>query len=98
MQEIVERILLPGRIGFEITDELDSSIAVHDDIVSKMPGIVVMDSSRLATSNEGLITALQTSIPGAPIVVVEMEADEETFLKAVREGVMGYVLKKRFCS
>lgn len=89
MQEIVERILRPGRIEFEITDELDSSIAVHDDIVCKMPGTVVMDSSRRATSNEGLIAALQTSIPAAPIVVVEMEADEETFLQAVREGVTG---------
>ena len=68
------------------------SAAVHDDIVSKMPGIVVMDSGRLATSNAGLIAALQTSIPGVRIVMVDMEADEETFLQAVREGVMGYVL------
>jgi len=69
------------------------SAAVHDDIIAKMPAIVVMDSSGLAPSNAGLLAALQSSIPGVRIVMVDMEADENTFLKAVREGAVGYVLK-----
>jgi two-component system NarL family response regulator len=70
------------------------SPAVQDDIVSKVPGIVVMDSSGLASANSGLIAAVQSSIPGVRIVMVDMDAEEETFFKAVREGVMGYVLKE----
>ncbi len=69
------------------------SAAVHDDITSKSPGIVVMDSSGLASSNNGLIAALRTAIPEVRIVMVDMEADENIFLKAVREGAVGYVLK-----
>lgn len=69
------------------------SPAVHDEIVSKTPGIVVVDSSGLSSPNAGIMAALQASIPGLRIVMVDMDADEDTFLKAVREGAMGYVLK-----
>src|ERR1700758_1600839 len=65
------------------------SPTVHDDIVSKTPSIVVMDSGGLSSANAGLIAALQASILGLRIVMVDMEADEEIFLKAVREGAMG---------
>jgi DNA-binding NarL/FixJ family response regulator len=69
------------------------SPTVHDDIISKGPGIVVMDSTGLAASTSGLIAALQSSIPGVRIVMVDMDAEEEIFFKAVREGAVGYVLK-----
>lgn len=69
------------------------SAGVQQDIVSKMPGIVVLDSSGLSSSNAGLMAALQVSIPGVRVVLVDMDADEDAFLKAVREGAMGYVLK-----
>ena len=69
------------------------SAAVYDEIVSKAPGIIVLDSSGLSSPNAGVMAALQASIPGLHIVMVDMDADEDTFLKAVREGAMGYVLK-----
>jgi DNA-binding NarL/FixJ family response regulator len=69
------------------------SESVQQDIISKSPGIVVVDSSGLSPSNAGLMTTLQTAIPGLRIVMVDMDTDEDTFLKAVREGAMGYVLK-----
>lgn len=69
------------------------SPAVLEEIVAKMPGILVLDSSGLAFSNATLISSLRASLPDARIVMVDMESDESTFLKAVREGVIGYVLK-----
>jgi DNA-binding NarL/FixJ family response regulator len=69
------------------------SPTVQEDIISRTPGMVVMDSSGLSTPNAGLVSGLQTALPGLRIVMVDMDPDEDIFLKAVREGAMGYVLK-----
>jgi DNA-binding NarL/FixJ family response regulator len=69
------------------------SPAVHEEIIAAQPSIIVLDSSGLTFSNSSLISTLQTAIPGVRIVMVDMDSDETTFLKAVREGVVGYVLK-----
>ncbi len=66
---------------------------VHDQVNALQPNIIVLDSSGLTSARASLIPNLQDSIPGVRIVMVDMDADESTFLKAVREGVVGYVLK-----
>ena len=66
---------------------------VLQEVTSKAPGIIVLDSSGLVFSNASLISTLQIAIPGVKIVMVDMDCDESTFLKAVREGIVGYVLK-----
>lgn len=63
---------------------------VHEEILASWPNIIVLDSSGLGSS---VVSTLQESIPGVRIVMVDMDSDENTFLKAVREGVLGYVLK-----
>ncbi|HEV3512688.1 MAG TPA: response regulator transcription factor [Candidatus Sulfotelmatobacter sp.] len=69
------------------------SPSVLDEIIVKVPGILVLDSSRLALSNASLLSSVRASLPDVRIVMVDMDSDENTFLKAVREGVVGYVLK-----
>jgi DNA-binding NarL/FixJ family response regulator len=39
------------------------------------------------------VSALHAAIPGVRVVMVDMEVDQSTFLRAVRAGVVGYVLK-----
>ena len=69
------------------------SPAVHEEIIAAQPNIIMLDSSGLTFSNSSLIATLQAAIPGVRVVMVDMDPDETTFLKAVREGVVGYVLK-----
>jgi DNA-binding NarL/FixJ family response regulator len=66
---------------------------VHQEILVREPGVIVLDSSGLSHSNARLIPFLVSSIRGVKIVMVDMDGDEDTFLRAVREGVLGYVLK-----
>src|SRR5215831_10035190 len=66
---------------------------VHQEVIASAPDIVVLDSIALDYSNASLIAALQNSLLGVRIVMVDMDSNEETFLRAVREGVVGYVLK-----
>jgi two-component system NarL family response regulator len=69
------------------------SSIVLEEITAKAPDIILLDSSGLVFSKSSLISTLQASLPGVKIVMVDMDSDESTFLKAVREGVVGYVLK-----
>jgi DNA-binding NarL/FixJ family response regulator len=85
--------LLAKKSDIRVVGANPYSPAVHEEIIAAQPSIIVLDSSGLTFSNSSLISTLQAAIPGVRIVMVDMNSDEATFLKAVREGVVGYVLK-----
>ena len=66
---------------------------IHEQIMATAPVIIVLDSSGLSHSSAQLISILRSTIPDVKLVMVDMDADEATFLRAFREGVVGYVLK-----
>jgi DNA-binding NarL/FixJ family response regulator len=69
------------------------SSGAHEEIIAKHPHIILLDSNGLSFSGATLIPSLRTSLQNLRVVMVDMDADESTFLKAVRAGVVGYVLK-----
>lgn len=85
--------LLTKKSDIRVVGANPYSAATHDEILAVRPNIVVLDSSALALPKPGIISVLQAAISGVRIVMVDMDVDETTFLKAVREGVVGYVLK-----
>jgi len=85
--------LLSKKNDIRVVGANSYSNAVHEDIVAACPNIIVLDSGGLASSNGSLISTLQAALPGLRIVMVDMDPDENTFLRAVRQGVVGYVLK-----
>ena len=91
LREALVRLL--GKKNIRVVGASPYSPPVIDEIAAKSPSIIVLDSSGFAVSNPSLISVIQGSIPEVRIVMVDMELDERTFLKAVREGVVGYVLK-----
>ena len=66
---------------------------VQQEIVAARPNILVLDSSGLGLPPVARIPALQAALPELRVVMVDMEPDEQVFLRAVRAGVLGYVLK-----
>jgi len=92
LREVLVRVL-EKKSDIRVVGASAYSPEVHEKIIAARPTIIVLDSSGLALPKLSLISALQDSIPGARIVMVDMESDEATFLRAVREGVVGYVLK-----
>jgi two-component system, NarL family, response regulator DegU len=85
--------LLAKKTDIRVVGANPYSPAVHEEIIAARPSIIVLDSSGLVFSNARLISTLHASIPKARVVMVDMDSDESTFLRAVREGVVGYVLK-----
>jgi DNA-binding NarL/FixJ family response regulator len=67
------------------------------DVVSQIsgaaPDVLLSDCAAVALSDLRLVSEVRAAIPGVKVVMIGMEADRETFLRAVREGITGYVLK-----
>jgi DNA-binding NarL/FixJ family response regulator len=69
------------------------SACVHEVIVAASPHILVLDSFGLHSSNSALLATVQETLPDLRIIMVDMDSDPGTFFRAVRAGVVGYVLK-----
>jgi len=85
--------LLSKRSEVRVVGSNSYSPSVHHEIVAARPQIILVDSSGLALSKSRLITALRSAIRNLRIVMVDMDANEQVFLNAVRAGIAGYVLK-----
>lgn len=69
------------------------SDCVEEVIVRAAPKILVLDSFGLSPANATLLATVRQALPDLRIIMVDMDSDEGTFLRAVRAGVVGYVLK-----
>ena len=85
--------LLTKKSGIRVVGANSYSPAVHHEVIAARPNIILLDSNGLASAKTTLIATLRAAILNVRIVLVDMDADENTFLGAVRSGVVGYVLK-----
>jgi len=85
--------LLSKKSDIRVLGATPYSAQVLDEIVNKAPGILLLDSTGLSLPNASLVSAIHDALPNVRIVMVDMDADQDIFLRAVREGVVGYVLK-----
>jgi DNA-binding NarL/FixJ family response regulator len=66
---------------------------VVEQISAAGADVLLSDSAAVALSGLKLVPEVRAAIPGLKVVMVGMDPDRETFLQAVRDGVVGYVLK-----
>jgi DNA-binding NarL/FixJ family response regulator len=85
--------LLSKKGEFRVVGANGYSPAIQKEIIATHPHIVLLDSHGLSFSYATLLATLRVAIPNLRVVMVDMESDESTFLRAVRAGVVGYVLK-----
>jgi DNA-binding NarL/FixJ family response regulator len=71
--------------------------AFSPDVVAQIsgagPDVLLSDSAAVALSDLRLISEVRTAIPGLKVVMIGMDADRDTFLRAVEDGIVGFVLK-----
>ena len=80
-----EDLVVIGAISF--------SPSALDEISAARPDVVLFDSPRIALSGPRAIARMREAGQRAKVVMIGMEEDEATFLRAVGEGVVGYVLE-----
>jgi DNA-binding NarL/FixJ family response regulator len=85
--------LLSKRSEVRVVGANAYSPTVHREIIAARPQIILLDSHGAGFSKAMLIAALRTAIRNVRIVMVDMDSDENTFLGAIRAGVVGYVLR-----
>ncbi|MGA9965827.1 MAG: response regulator transcription factor [Terriglobales bacterium] len=66
---------------------------VVEQISSAAPDVLLSDSAAVALSDLRLVSEVRSAIPGLKVVMIGMDADREVFLRAVRDGIVGFVLK-----
>lgn len=66
---------------------------IFEQITTAAPDVLLSDSAAVALSELRLVPEVRTAVPGLKVVMIGMDGDRETFLRAVRDGVVGYVLK-----
>jgi DNA-binding NarL/FixJ family response regulator len=66
---------------------------VVEQISSTAPDVLLSDSAAVALSDLRLVSEVRAAIPGLKVVMIGMDADREIFLRAVRDGIVGFVLK-----
>jgi DNA-binding NarL/FixJ family response regulator len=66
---------------------------VVEEISSAAPDVLLSDSAAVALSDLRLVSEVRAAIPGLKVVMIGMDADREIFLRAVRDGIVGFVLK-----
>ncbi len=92
LREALTRIL-DKKGDFAVVGACAFSPPVVQQIITAHPNVLVMDSFTAATAHVELIREARCHVPGLKVVLIGMDSDEQAFLRSVREGAMGYVLK-----
>jgi two-component system response regulator DevR len=92
LREALIRILTK-KSDIRVVGAAPYSPAAQEQIIAIRPSIVLLDSISPVFSETRLVATLHAAIPGVRVAMIDMELDQRTFLRAVREGVVGYVLK-----
>jgi len=92
LREALARIL-SKKNDIRVVGSAPFSPQVVDDIVGAAPDVLLFDCMPFTLCELGVIPELRRVIPELKVVMIGMECDREMFLRAVREGAVGYVLK-----
>lgn len=92
LREALARIL-SKKADIRVVGSAAFSPQVVEEIAVACPDVLLFDSMPFALSDLGVIPELHKLIPALKVVMIGMESDRETFLRAVREGAVGYLLK-----
>ena len=92
LREALIRILAK-KSDMRIVGAAPYSAAALEQVKAAQPSIVLLDSIAPVVSETRIVASLHAAIPGVRVAMIDMELDQHTFLRAVRKGVVGYVLK-----
>jgi DNA-binding NarL/FixJ family response regulator len=75
-----------------------AAVALDETLISRItelqPKILALDSSVFARAALELIPPLFEAVPNLKIISLGMDNDKDTFLRCVRAGISGYLLKE----
>ncbi|HEY7095643.1 MAG TPA: response regulator transcription factor [Terriglobales bacterium] len=92
LREALTRIL-NKKIDIRVVGSAPFFPEVISQVAEASPQVLLFDCMPFALADLGFIPELRRLVPGLKVVLIGMEPNREIFLRSVREGVVGYVLK-----
>jgi DNA-binding NarL/FixJ family response regulator len=92
LREALVRVLR-NRDDITVAGAIPFSPSALEKVSAANPDVVLLDSPSVALSGPRLVSRMRQTGANRKPVMVGMEEDETTFLHAVGEGIVGYVLK-----
>jgi DNA-binding NarL/FixJ family response regulator len=92
LREALTRIL-NKKNDIRVAGAAPFSPQIMEQIVAAMPDVLLSDAAGTALTDLQVIPEAQKAIPGLKVLMIGMEPDKEVFLRAVRSGAVGYLLK-----
>lgn len=92
LREALSR-LLSKKNDLQVVGACAFSPQVVEQITEAAPDVLLTDSNANALPDLQLIPEVRAAVPGLKVMMIGMDASPEAFLRAVREGVVGYMLK-----
>ena len=92
LREALTRIL-SKKSDIRVVGAAVFSPEIVEQVREAAPEVLLSDSALIALSELRLVSEVRAAIPGLKVVMIGMEAEPKTFLRAVRDGIVGYVLK-----
>jgi two-component system response regulator DevR len=92
LREALARVLRK-KDGIVVAGAIPFSPSALEKVLAVNPDVVLFDSASIALTGPRLVSRMRQAGENHKSVMVGMEEDEATFLQAVAEGVVGYVLK-----
>ena len=92
LREALVRVLRK-RDDIVVAGAIPFSPSALEKVSTASPDVILFDSAGIALTGPRLISRMRQAGENRKTVMVGMDDDEATFLRAVGEGVVGYVLK-----
>jgi len=85
--------LLAKKSDVDVVAALPFSSAALESLAVAAAQVLLLDSHAIGMTTSGAIAEVRAVMPDIKVVLFGMEEDQDKFLRAVRQGVAGYVLK-----
>jgi len=92
LREALARVL-NNKANIDVVGSCAMSSACMDSILAAGPNILVIDSSSSSAEHWEFVSEIRQAVPDVKLVMIGMDTDEQHFLRAIREGAMGYVAR-----
>lgn len=92
LREALSKIL-SKKSDIEVVGCCALSIDAVPEIVSAAPGVLLIESFTANVAHVEFVREVQQGLPDVKLVMIGMEADGQHFLRSIREGAMGYIVR-----
>jgi DNA-binding NarL/FixJ family response regulator len=93
LREALVRIL-GKRTNLSVVGVCGYSPEALKEVIACQPRVILLDSLGVALAQPALLRYLRENLPETSVVMMGMESKEESFLLAVREGAVAYILSE----